>query len=176
MQEISSSNLGKNYVHLRTFLNGIKSELATIRAFKRDGFDYKVYLPDYTQNRKTVKPHQNEVLQWDVNSGVDLVAISKIFNEVLLVDITGSKDLSAPKKPEMSAPFKKTDIDNLTPTLRQLVRQHEGKVIVKTKFHIPTAPHLLAGLDTTLPPREALQQFGSLSNDHELAIINGTAR
>lgn len=96
LDRLSRSEVGKDS-GLYTFYSGIRAELGIVKSLLKAG--YKVSLPDYTQDIYEVPDEKNEVLQWDVKSGIDLVAESK--GELLLIDAKGefrqfSQSLRAP--------------------------------------------------------------------------------
>lgn len=70
---------------VRSFWKGVVSELAVVKLLKSRGFD--VYLPDYTQDPWDVPDAKNQVLQWDVRNGVDLIAYHE--GRIYLIDSKG---------------------------------------------------------------------------------------
>jgi len=76
----------KGSSELQIFWNGLKAEVAIIRALIRNG--YKVELPDYNQDPFEITRRDNEVLQWDVLNGVDFIAY-KEGERLLLIDAKG---------------------------------------------------------------------------------------
>ncbi len=71
---------------LITRWHGIQNELAVVKTLKRGG--YQVFLPDYGQDTFSLPDNtKNEVLQLDVKSGIDLIAVKN--GKTLLLDSKG---------------------------------------------------------------------------------------
>ena len=66
-----------------TFWSGVMSELAVVKTLTEH--DWHVYLPDYTRNDGNI--YEDEVVQFDVKSGVDLIAIAD--DTTYLIDAKG---------------------------------------------------------------------------------------
>lgn len=61
-------------LELRKIWSGLRNETATTRALLNA--KYRVFLPDYAQDPTLITDSQNEVLQLDILSGIDLLTIS----------------------------------------------------------------------------------------------------
>jgi len=79
------SDVGRNN-ELGMYWSGVLNEVATIRALLDTG-EYRIFLPDYTQDPAKVPMEQDEVLNWDVRSGVDLIALKG--TSAILIDSKG---------------------------------------------------------------------------------------
>lgn len=84
MEKLADSTPGE-LNGLRAYWSGVRNELAIVKALIKDG--YSVELPNYNQGDNT-QAEQNEVLNWDVKNGIDIVA-SKPGEELLLIDAKG---------------------------------------------------------------------------------------
>lgn len=175
------SDLGRNYNLLR-FWNGVKAELAIVRALRKDkAFD--IILPDYMQDPAKTNIFDNEVLQWDVNSGVDLIAIPKNDpSQAILIDVKGRKrkdiDESFEEIPDEIDTVEViqrnlTDHERMTlnSCLRGALDANGIKKVSRVKITIPTAGGFL-GTVSNLPQipldgnyKGTLEQFTSLRPD-----------
>lgn len=89
MDFIARSELGRSRGY-EPWWNGVKSEVAVIRALKKNGFD--VELPDYSNITGNIDPQQDQLMQWDIKKGVDMVATRGTGRErlALFVDSKGT--------------------------------------------------------------------------------------
>lgn len=82
--------------NLNIFWAGVRNQLAITRALLGQG--YRVFIPDYTQDPTEVSEKENAVLQLDVLSHVDLVAVSPQ-GRIYLLDAKGRKDYTQSHHP-----------------------------------------------------------------------------
>lgn len=159
---------------VRSFWNGVKAEIGIARAFLAR--DYRVFLPDYTQDPLDVEDEENEVLQWDVRCGVDFVAIKD--GEFFLIDAKGrygehtyngygNREKMRDVSVEAARP-----ISRFPKAMAEFVEPfHQGRVHNLTVF-VPTALEYLqrleSGLVTVESKRTALARFSVSSFQREI--------
>ncbi len=147
---------------------GIQNELAVIRALKLGG--HRVYVPDYAQDPFTVPDDDNEVLQLDVKSGVDMIAVKN--HRIILID---SKGRITQQKVEL---IDKREVDpkwEWNPLLRNVISRIPHSSVFRTVVMIPTGANRFVNppfpQNPTDPSRE-LSLFGRLSPLDEADIIH----
>lgn len=186
LQLLCESDFGKSYNLLR-FWNGVKSQLAVIHALL-DSNQYKVLIPNYAQDKTKTPERDNEILQWDVRSGVDLIALSKDGTTALLIDAKGRKN--NPEVPgdnedtfgerqDVSIDYRVltgSEIEKLNSCVRRSIPK--GVIeIARARIVIPTAAGYLGSFGLpAYPPdgyRQALKDFTSLKPGLAHGIIKG---
>lgn len=144
-------------INLRPFWNGVKAELAVVRALKQEHgrmyldkskfhpngkyFDpagFRVIVPDYTQDIDAISPGDTQII-WDVRYGIDLIAIPPIKDCALLVDVKGRNNVDKVQVEPMSReePFHRLPI-----SLKELLSQETGLDYVPVRhatIFVPTA-------------------------------------
>jgi hypothetical protein len=134
---------------LRGFWNGVKSEHAVASALLSGG--YKVFLPNHMQDQYEVDDEDNEVLQWDVRNGVDLVAVKG--DTVYLIDAKG-RMRTDDRDERHTVEVQSRDLGKLPDNLSRFIRQFGEGNISRKKIIIPTSSLYLSGL---LTPKGALR-------------------
>lgn len=164
---ISKSETGKAEL-FDAFWNGVRSEAATLSVL--DSLGYRVFLPDYTQDPYEVAWENNEVLQWDVKSGVDMVALRKD-NIAFLIDSKGNRVVKdddgrvmqrATAEVIVGASFKKDgglQMHRLPPILRNFVSSLKPTDIRRVKIILPTDSSNFVDNPTSNGDKEFLQNF-----------------
>lgn len=161
MEKLSESSPGK-IVGLSSYWNGIKSEIAVVRTFIKNG--YQVMLPDYSQDTFDINQEQNEVLQWDVRNGIDFLA--KKDDHLFLVDAKGRWSMEGkyirtiPHVNHQRVTVRNIPKDILASYADLFRKERVGKIEVR----IPILNPFLTGLpnisDST-NKRKALSQFAN---------------
>lgn len=175
------SDFGQNY-NLLSFWNGVKAEIAVIRALRKDQA-FTVILPDFLQDPTRTNPFDNQVLQWDVNSGIDLIAIPRDRpSHAILVDVKGRKRNESSENSQERPDEKDTVVisqyeldEHKRKTLNSCVRKtldaNNITTVSRARVEIPTAGGFL-GTVSNLPHspsdgnyKGALEHFTSLRSD-----------
>lgn len=186
LQLLCETDFGKSYNLLR-FWNGVKSQLAVIHALL-DSDQYRVFIPDYAQDRAKTPERDNEVLQWDVRSGVDLIALSKDGTTALLIDAKGRKnnqevpgdyESTFEERQDVSIDHRvltESEIEKLNPCIRKSIPGSASN-IARVRIVIPTAAGYLGSFGLpAYPPdgyRQTLKGFTSLKPRLAHDIIKG---
>lgn len=154
---------------LKGFWSGVKSELALVRALYRRG--YKVRLPDYTQDPYEVSDEENEVLNWDVRHGIDMVVVSP-GEFVLLLDAKGrtrDKNGDIMVAADVQALNMRNDTpDDILMQYQDLFNRGLGK---RMRVIIPSGSHFLSGLeyeDRATDARSAISKFAVSRNEDDI--------
>lgn len=167
---------------LRSYWNGIKHQLAAVRALSNYG--YRVFLPNYSQDPVITEEEDNAVLQLDVRNGIDLIALSPE-GYIILVDVTGRQPMEEAVHSSLS--FKRVVIDQYrNPLVRQAVKDiaTKGNVgnlldVYRTILYLPSEgrsfkSNELMSLEArdTLTQKTQLGQFGLLQDRVQEGIIS----
>lgn len=127
---------------LEAYLAGLKSETAIMGAFLRSGRYEKVLIPDYTQNPDKVSDKDREVLQWDILSGVDFVAISEQERCAVIVDSKSrSKDFDQSTLESIKVVGTSVDgflLRNLNENVRDAIAQYDVDKIYRVTIYVPS--------------------------------------
>lgn len=150
----------------RELWNGIKSELAVAKALAEAG--YVVYLPDYAQMTK--RPEEDEILQIDMLSNTDLIAIKG--ETAFLIDAKGKSNIS-----QISIEPPDKGHYGITPFLRKLLQNLGVRRFYKARVTIPTKYLTFTEREFFPHPaedyKEELKKFCLLSQEERSAIIAG---
>lgn len=161
--------------------SGIQNEIAVVKALKRGG--YEVFLPDYNQDTYALQSQDdNEVLQLDVRSGIDMVAVKD--GTTFLIDSKGRKDLFNPTQNNLDrraiAPVK-VSLDSLrNKCVKNVLEDISGQVpinpnaVYRTIIMIPSAQGNFRTLELPDSPSDVkahLSQFGRLDESVEKPIL-----
>lgn len=162
---------------------GMRNELAILKVLHNN--DFRVFLPDYAQDTAEISDRDNEVLQLDVKSGVDLIALSPD-GKILLIDAKGRKNQDDLKEIMRTGKPKKIDPSRgINPLLAEtivriaqdcnadvsdtyrmmLVLDTQGKNFEPTDFR--THDHR-----DTENQRQSLKKFTSVKPDVEVGILD----
>lgn len=185
IERSATSATGRDYNVLQ-FLNGVKSELAIIKALTANG--YRVFIPDYRESSDPKKKLTSETLEWDVWQAVDLIAVSPR-GKMVLVDAKGKKQngdgnhLSVDDDEDLKTDVtisKKPVESNLPPKLTTMIQKLRSDGLLngiapeRTTIIIPTSSSELGVLGTTENSksyREAIDRFATLKPSHQSTII-----
>jgi hypothetical protein len=168
MQLLCESNFGRQY-NFGLFWSGVKSELAVINALQDSG-KYRVLIPDYSQDPSTTPPEENEVLQWDVLSGTDIIAISNDGSEAILIDVKGRKNVEVngmlQENTDVSVMPLPLDRTKVNPLIQKTLDSFGVKTVTKKRITIPTGKQYLGTPSLPAIPSEdyksTLKEFFSL--------------
>ncbi len=169
---LSRNRILQEYTNLPKILGGIKNELAIIRALKRGG--YTILLPDYAQDTTEIPDEDNEVLQWDVKSGVDFIAVKN--GKAVLVDAKGRLDISEVHLDDERAIDPNWEHNDC---LRNALMKIGAKTFYRTRLMIPTAGINFKHADLPTNPDDptiALKTYGCLQPNIEDDIIRAVDR
>lgn len=152
---------------LGAFWNGIRAETALIHALL--DYDFRVAIPDYTKFGST---QDNEVLRWDVESGIDLIALSDETQTAFLIDAKGrykSQIIGINDHITVDQyPLTPEEITKLPPSLKRALGNSVH--IRRAKITLPTSSKFLGkGGFSQLSPhkdyKQALKEAFSLDGD-----------
>lgn len=188
-EAISNSRFGKE-VSLGRFLGGVRAEIGVAKALLAG--QYEVILPNYQPNSDEKSYEDSQVCKWDVEQGVDLVAVKGA--DIFLIDAKGTRYFENPAtrkayvgkdgapiirdKVELSEKqYYEWDTARLVQTdgLDEIFAQHPQGKVHRMTIRIPTAPEYLSPLSIS-PQRSSqltLRGYSRLSNDLITDIIMG---
>lgn len=185
MNSSSRTKLGKE-LQIKSFMNGIISEVAVIKTLTENG--YVVYIPDYLQKSDKEKGVSSQTREWDVEAGIDLVAISRK-GDIFLVDAKGRKfndtsnESGSPGADDINSDSEVSITDrigSLPDSLTDIINQESiahdnpNPAIRRARIVIPTAEHLLGSVESkkeNQTHQQALGQIGELDSDVKNSII-----
>lgn len=170
---------------LGAWWNGLKAEIGVVKTFVKAGYD--VILPEYAYDRDRPldidgkKNADREVLQWDLNEGIDFIVIKD--GQATLVDAKGElKNRKTGQK--RTSPTVTTEtrlIQRLPQSLQEKIAPYlSGSTIPHIRVIVPTDENDLFSLPSIHPIktredlvyiRKAMILFGSLKPVHEQAIL-----
>jgi len=135
---------------LSQFWNGVKAEAAVIKALEKAGFN--VELPDYTQaeydsSGNDVPDAKRQVLQWDVLSGIDMVATKE--EKVLFVDAKGRLNLPNGRTREDTEVFIERAKRFPADLSRRFMKQVRNGNVRHATIVVPTHYNYLSGISST---------------------------
>ncbi len=167
-QNLINNKMLENNTLINEHWTGLKREVGVIRTLLDAG--YEVYLPDYNQDPLEVPEEENEVLQYDIKSGVDIFAIKN--GKIVLIDVTGSRQHQ--QKPVAIQPPKQIDIGfEWNPLLRRTLIDSHPAEVYRLVLGIPRQNDTFLPADfKKMPTHEALNKFGRLRYDQGQAIIS----
>lgn len=171
-QSINNLLAKQDNLLLPQFWNGFQNQFALVGILKGAGF--KVILPDY---RPSVAGQNkvNEVLEWDVKNGVDLIVEKG--GKAVLVDSKGSMKLQGPEFVKESYDLRNPRYAALADKLRadRVVGQLMPKLTIKVPTsHLTPLPSLLGHRPTVY--REAIRSYARLPRAEAAIIIDQTER
>lgn len=161
------------------FLSGIKNELAVVKALKgnkiNDGSDeIELWIPNYVQDPKGLKPIANEVLQLDIEHGVDMIAIvprNDGARIAIMINSTGRMDI-----PEVGVVDRSGRYVMVTPFIREMLYRLGADDVRRADVRIPSRRLMVDWRKPfTLPDdvRRAVREYGDLDTESKYAIIQG---
>jgi len=186
LREMEKSSLTSIGIDLRiqSQLNGIKSELAICKTLAEN--DYRIIIPDYEASSDENSGNLSETREWDVDKGVDLIAVSPEGN-IILIDAKGEKeekDRNGNSIGEIrtSVKFRTEAIPVLTPdhSLQKKIQELHKETgrdklsLKKVKIIVPTHETEMGSLGTREDShsyKEALGRFGNLNSEHQQTIL-----
>lgn len=146
-----------------TLLSGAKSELAVAKTLASD---YQVWLPDYTPG--TV-PEDDEVLQMDVFSGVDLIAQERDLPYLYLINVKGRREVKS-----CSVDCQYQSAGELSPAIQKVIRATAPKYVIRAEITIPTGSlHLGQAAAFGGDYRTEMGRFCVLPEEAQKSIISG---
>jgi len=183
MERSANSRIGRN-LEIRSFLNGIKSEIAVIRTLHEHGF--KVFIPDYIPNSDNDTGKSSETMDWDVKFGTDLVGVSPE-GDIFLIDAKGRKYLEDNKthnvelntQPQVDSYNVSGEIpDSLQKLIDEIKLNHpSGKnTIRKARIIVPTGTDFMTGLKAKTENntyQEIFHEYGMMTTEAQNSIIQG---
>jgi len=136
---------------LGRFWNGVKAEIAVIRALEKAGYD-AIELPNYTQSEydnsgNLVPVERRQVRQWDVKCGIDMVARKD--GKVLFVDAKGRLSLPNGKMRTDAQTFVSAQTKFPPDLSRRFMREVRNGDTKHATIVIPTHAHYLSGISST---------------------------
>lgn len=153
LDTIFRSNWGKDTRAIR-YWNGLRTELAFYQLAYENGFT--VILPDPYQDAAKIPQAENEVREWDIQSGIDMILIPDDAPDyALLVDIKG-RSLTQNEKGETVRRENVTveggeldqsalqDLKQRKQSLARVLDQHGIKRVLKTTIIVPTSSQAFA--------------------------------
>lgn len=169
--KISSSDPGRD-VGVPSFWNGVRAEATILSELHNRG--YRVFLPNYSEDPYEIPWENNEVLQWDIKSGVDMVGEKN--GKVYLIDAKGErylrdKELGRGERIGGSVYVSesyKTDsgprMNRLPPSLRHFIAALAPDDIRRATIIIPTSNSAYVENSEPATDREYLQKFITLKS------------
>lgn len=146
------------------FYAGIRGELAVVRTLLESG--YHVNLPDYSQDTLEISADKDEVMQWDVVSGIDLIATrSATAGKVLLVNAESQyKSLGNTVPRLLPEVIVESDLGRIPQDVRDACRESlEENRVRKVKIIVPSAESewdKLPAVNTPDEMKKALRNYG----------------
>ena len=160
--------------------SGVRNEVAIIRVLLQNG--YRVLVPDYNQDPSLVPEHQNGVLELDVRSGVDILAISPN-SEIILLNAKGKMDQNTMElldvktvnlnDPRQNGCLKESVVNVARKYLgRDLRGVYQGTLVIPTQG-MSFVPSTITGPEQTTREgkQKELWDFGRLRPEHAADII-----
>jgi len=164
---------------ITTNWNGVLAEVGIIRVLQSQKFD--VFLPNYTGNGKSV---DHEVQTWDVQNGVDLVAVTPSVDRPVAILIDAKGQYKYPKDDYLNRQglriqadvtanhLSNKDIRSLPYSLQKFLSQIKPEEVYRSKIIIPTGQkHLMSLQDAYLEwegdSKGALSHFAEVSQEVE---------
>ncbi len=114
--EFASAESNRDYRQILDGIGGIRHEVAVIQTLKEAGC--KVLLPTYSRPKDKLP---NEVYDWDIRSGVDLIVITPD-GRIILIDVKGPGALNDPKLKEVCGVLVPVNVAKETPALQPYLK------------------------------------------------------
>ncbi len=159
----------------RNFWSAIRAELGIVRALtespEASARNMAVYMLDYTQDYDEKREWSNEILQVDITSGVDLIAVFDTGHgrSAVLIDCKARASMPTdPVKVELARDPKPN------PLLDRLLREYRAQDMVKVIATIPPDNFVYFDpnkQDQSQPKKELIREFGKLKDEPKSAIV-----
>ncbi len=173
MDYLSKSPLGESRGY-RQFWNGVKTEVAVIKALTKQG--YRVTIPDYDQSDydeqgNLIPQAEKQVFQWDIKCGIDMIAEKD--GTVLFVDAKGQNKTK--EGMDRVIPDITWKIPSRIPSTLQTdySPQLKGNWVKQMTIILPTSKYYLSGVSSSHMKMEdkrvALRDFGVSSFETDIA-------
>lgn len=176
IDNVANSDIGEAQGY-KQWWNGVKSLLAVMRALNEQ--EFKVILPDYTQDPQTTPRNRNHMLQFDVFKGVDLIARDKD-NNVFLVDCKGESKIKDTNwtRTESTVITKKIDGEEygkFAGVLKRSINSLQPDSVQRAMIIVPTSFDVLPRLRATdgfENGRLELAAFAKLPASESIKIVD----
>lgn len=153
---------------LKAFWNGVKTELAITKALLARG--YSLRLPDYGQDNAEIPAFQNEVLEWDVRGGVDLIAAKDGY--VFFINAKGRRSINSLI---YGTYVEENLLEGIPSSLKYLYRNQLNtgnvkRLTVLVDTSLNTLPKLSNSVMSLVDKRRSMSQFGVSEFQKEIGI------